>query len=440
MDIYELIQRIAYTAINDNRYKYYDMFRKNLTLSREEMTALQNKLINKLIVHAYDHTSYYRNIMQSLELTPDDIRCKEDLKKLPVLTKSTARIHLEDIRSDDEFGKQVFILTSGGSTGNQAYIYQSHYFNRISKAAGMRNNLMVGWKPCDKSVWFWGAPYEHQKVEKSLKSKLGIIINRRLLFNAYNYSRDDFSIWADRIESFKPKIIYGYSTILLDFAKFMLKNNISFSGIRTVVSTTEALQDRSTIEKAFDCNVYDQYGCREINGIGIESPSGIMRIADDVVALNISDQGEFIITALHSFGFPLINYKLGDKGEAVSVTQLPSSDPYPFTTMNLKIGRTTDNFINRDNRSISSSALSTYMSTFGLNIIEQQIIQHDYTTFTINCVPDHAFNRKHYIESITKALEEYFGENLKLGFNSVEKIPVEKSGKKLMFKRTFNLE
>ena len=188
----------------------------------------------------------------------------------------------------------------------------------------------------------------------------------------------------------------------------MLKNNITFSGIQSVISTTEALQDRETVAHAFACKVYDQYGCREINGIGIESPSGIMRIADDVVALNISEQGEFIITALHSYGFPLINYKLGDKGETINEVQLPHDDKLPFTAMQLTIGRTTDNFINRNKRSISSSALSTYMSTFGLNIIEQQIIQHSYTSFTINFVPDQSFINEHYTDAITKAIKRIF--------------------------------
>ncbi len=440
MNIYELIQRIAYKAMNDKRFQYYDLFLKNLHLTRDEMIALQNNLINKLIVHAYEHTAYYRDIMDALKLKPTDIKSKDDLKKLPVLNKSDTRQHLERIRSDDKYGKDVFILTSGGSTGNQAYIYQSSYFSQLSRAAALRNNILAGWKPCDKSVWFWGAPYEHQKIEKSLKSKMGILINRRLLFNAYNYSRDDFSIWADQIESFKPKIVYGYATIILDFAKFMLKNNIVFPSVHSVISTTETLQERATITKAFDCDVYDQYGCREINAIGIESPPGIMRIADDVVALNISNQGEFIVTALHSFGFPLINYRLGDKGDTITDAQLPSDDHLPFTAMQLKIGRTTDNFINSDKHNISSSALSTYMSTFGLNIIEQQIIQHNYTTFTIHYVVDQSFNRQHYVNSITKALKEYFGDNLSLTFTEVKKIPVEKSGKKLMFKRTFELE
>ena len=202
MNIYELTQRLAYRTIGDKRYSYFDLLKNNLCLSRDEMTALQNKLIQNLIIHAYDHSAYYRNVMDSLNLQPNDIASKKDLLKLPLLTKSLARTNLNEIRSNDKFGKQTFILTSGGSTGNQAYIYQSHYFNQFSKAAALRNNLLAGWEPCDKSVWFWGAPYEHQKVQNSTKSKLGILVNRRLLFNAYNYSNEDFSSWAEQIATF----------------------------------------------------------------------------------------------------------------------------------------------------------------------------------------------------------------------------------------------
>lgn len=440
MNIYDLLQRSAYRFMNDKRYTYYDMLRKNLCLSREEMVALQNRLLHKLIIHAYEHTVYYRNLMDSLKLTPQDIRTKDDLNKLPPLTKLDARTHIEQICSDDQYGKDMSIMTSGGSTGNQAYVYQSRYCSHFARAATLRNNLIAGWRPWDKSVWFWGAPYEHQKVEKSTLARIGMLLNRRLLFNAYNYSPDDFDEWVKQIEKFKPRVAYGYATIIHDFAKYIARNNIEFPFIKLVVSTSEALRDREFIEQAFGCDVYDQYGSREINAIGIESPKGIMRIADDVVAMNISEQGDFLITALHSYGFPLINYKIGDRGQAIDSTSLPNDDTLPFTALNLTICRETDNFINRQNRHIAATALATYLSTFGLNIIEHQIIQSDYEKFAVNVVPDQDFNESHYKKCVTDALKEYFGENASVTFTTVDKIPVEQSGKKLMFKRTFLLE
>jgi phenylacetate-CoA ligase len=434
----EIAQRIAYLCKNDKRFFYYDLLRKNLSLSANDIIRIQNDLIQKLVNHAYNNTQYYKKIMDDLNLKPDDIRNKEDLRKLPILTKSIIRNNINKIKSKDHWSKKLKLVTSGGSTGNQAVIYKSPYFEQMSRAAFLRNNLISGWYPGDKSVWIWGVPYEHQQVKESLISKVGIIINKRLLFNAYSYSTNDFGVWTNKIMRSKPKILYGYASIISQYSKYLLRNNISIPCIRKVVTTSEKLEDREIIEKAFHCDVYDQYGCREIFSLGIESHPGIMRIANDVVALNIYEKGEFVITALHSYGFPLINYLIGDYGELLDSGAI--KDNLPFSSMNLKIGRMTDNFLTADGFTVSSTALCTYISTFNFNVSEQQIIQNDYKHFVINYVPDSNFELQYYKKNIDTIFEEYFGKELTINFNKVDRVPIEKSGKKLMCKRLFNYD
>lgn len=435
MNIYERVQRISYYIRKDRRYSYYDSLVKNLSLSREKMITLQNKLISELVEHAYFKTRYYRKLFDNQGLKPEDIKNKEDLKKIPVLTKSAIRENLSELKSDDHYSKNLEKVTSGGSTGDLSVIYKSPYFTQMSRAVCLRNNLLADWKPGDKTVWIWGAPYEHQQIKDSFISKLGILINRRLLLNAYNYSKDGFPIWVQKIRKFCPQIVYGYASILLEFAKYLKENSISLETVKTVVSTTETLKNRELIEHAFDCNVYNQYGCREILGIGIESSKNAMRLADDAVALNIYNGGEFIVSALHSYGFPLINYKVGDYGTTNDA--IVADDKLPFSHVNLTIGRITDNFLTRDNRIVSSSALGTYMSTFELRVLEHQIIQQSHLEFIVNYIPEEGFDVAFYKYKIGEILCEYFGVDTTIEFNEVEKIPVEKSGKKLMFKRMF---
>lgn len=124
----EIIQRIAYLCKNDKQFFYYDLLKKNLTISADDIIELQNNLIQKLINHAYNHTQHYKEIMDDSGLRPEDIKNKDDLKKLPVLTKSIIRKNLNKIKSKDHWSKKLELVTSGGSTGNQAVIYKSLYF------------------------------------------------------------------------------------------------------------------------------------------------------------------------------------------------------------------------------------------------------------------------------------------------------------------------
>ena len=104
MKLFEKIQRIVFTLCNDFRYKYYDSLLKNLELSREEMIALQNELIKKLVMHAYYQTKYYRELFDKEKIIPEEIVTKEDLRKIPVLTKSIIRENINEIKSKDSYG------------------------------------------------------------------------------------------------------------------------------------------------------------------------------------------------------------------------------------------------------------------------------------------------------------------------------------------------
>jgi len=423
--------------LNDNRFKHYKTLKDNTQIGRSELIRSQNENLQKLITHAYENTIYYKELFDSNKLNPYNIKTNEDLMLIPPLTKEIIANNIDSLKSNDKFGKKLLKVTSGGSTGVQAVIYKSRFFDEVSRGSWLRNNSLIGWMPNDKSVWFWGSPIEHAAQKKSIIAKIGIFLNRRIILNAYKYSSNDFPKWYKDISKFKPKVVFGYSSIILEFSQFLIANDLLLPTVKLVVSTTEKLNNREIIEKAFRCNVYDQYGCREIVAIGIETKKDEMLLTDDVVLLNTNTSNEILLTALYSFGFPLINYQVGDTGNITNQHQLDNNFPFPI--FNLKVGRITENFINQDKIKISSSAFSTYLSTLNLEIKQHQFIQNNYKSFTVNFITKHTSNIESYKFQVQKCLEEYFGDNLLIEFNNVDCIESEISGKRLMFKRTFLL-
>jgi phenylacetate-CoA ligase len=55
--------------------------------SAAEIEAYQNEKLQDLIRHTYENVPYYRERWKTLKLSPADIRSREDLPKLTVLTK-----------------------------------------------------------------------------------------------------------------------------------------------------------------------------------------------------------------------------------------------------------------------------------------------------------------------------------------------------------------
>ena len=62
-------------------------------MSRDEMSALQGKRLNKLVNLVYHNVPFYRNKMQEMDLSPDDIQTIEDIVKLPLLPN---RIYIDN--------------------------------------------------------------------------------------------------------------------------------------------------------------------------------------------------------------------------------------------------------------------------------------------------------------------------------------------------------
>jgi len=435
MKIHNCIQRLAHVIVRDKRYKYYDIFRQNLSLSKEQMKNLQDKYVQQIVQYAYNHTKYYRKLLDSVKINPAEIKCKEDLKKLPVLTKSIIKENIGLIKSDDHHSKKLIEITSSGSTGNQSIIYRSRYCDSIAKGVILRTMQLGGWDPWDKTAIAWSSMHEYKKVQKSPVLKTSLIVNRILYFNAYSYTENDLNIWVKKIKRAKSKVFFGSAMPTLDFANFLIENNISLPSIKTVITGAETLKGRGVIEKAFGCNVHNHYGCNELDSIAIETEKNNLRVADDYIALNIHDGNEIIITSLHSFGFPLINYKLGDYG--ILQNDVFKEDNIPFSSLNLKVGRLIEDFLTKEGNIVNSSGIASDIAAHRLPIKEYQLIQNDFGRFVVNFVPEQGFCQNHKTR-FRNLLQEYFTKDISITFNQVDKIPQEKSGKRLMFKRMFN--
>ncbi len=442
MNTVKTLQKIIYHLAFDKTLSYYySFFIKNLSMNRPQMEHLQNALVNRLVNHAYSCSPFYRSVMDNSGLTPEDIKCKDDLRKLPILTKSIMREHLGTIKTSGRFGKRLVKDTSSGSTGNQAILYKSPYYRYMSNAALLRCFYMTGWDRYDKSVWLWNNIYEEKKLHEKIAAKTGTIINRIMVIDTVTRQENSFYRYAKKIDRFAPGVIFGNARIILEFAKFMLDNSILFPSIRLVVTSVEQLDGRHLIAKAFNSPVFDLYSSRECYGIAVEIQQGIFATADDHVAINIYENNKVILTALHSYGFPLINYQIGDKAESLDTSQTlaPIISSLPFNTISLKIGRISEDFITKDGTRICASALMTNIASLELNAAEQQIVQTGYTDFTVNYVPCTDINPE-YEKIVLNILRKFTYNNCSVIFKKVNEIPPEKSGKKLLCKRTFDLE
>jgi phenylacetate-CoA ligase len=91
-------------------------------MDRESMKKIQAIRLREMVEHVYHNTPFYRNKMQELGITPEDINSVDDLVKLPFTTKI-------DLRDNYPFGlfavpnsEIVRVHASSGTTGKPTVV------------------------------------------------------------------------------------------------------------------------------------------------------------------------------------------------------------------------------------------------------------------------------------------------------------------------------
>ena len=82
-------------------FKVYEKLLQSQFFTKEEIVEYQNQALEKVVSHAYNTTGYYRDLFDRYKLKPNNIQSKEDLHKIPVLTKDLIRENFNQLISSD---------------------------------------------------------------------------------------------------------------------------------------------------------------------------------------------------------------------------------------------------------------------------------------------------------------------------------------------------
>ena len=79
--------------------RYMNELEQTAKYSDQEIETYQYRKLRQTIDFSYQNVPYYHKLFDSLNLKPQDIQTKEDLKKLPFLDKATVRENLNLFRN-----------------------------------------------------------------------------------------------------------------------------------------------------------------------------------------------------------------------------------------------------------------------------------------------------------------------------------------------------
>ncbi len=298
------------------------------TMSRDELTALQNERLCRQVRRVYECSPYFRQKFDRAGVAPGDIRGIDDLHLLPFMSK-------EDFRLNYPLGMccvpreqlREFHMSSG-STGTPVVMAYT-------------SNDLLQWAECMARCYRMAgmAPGDGIQITPTFglfNGGFGFYHGARLanLFISPASSGNT----RRQIQLLRDFHIKGIGCVVSYMARIMEvadELNLDFPDLKVGIFGAETFSDemRRKIEERTGIKTYDIYGMTETGGVGttgmdcaahagihVWEDQYLTEIVDPETGRNVPDgtSGDVVITSLTREAIPVIRFRTGDISRIVS--------------------------------------------------------------------------------------------------------------------------
>jgi len=399
----------------------------------QQIDSVRDKKLQKIVQCAYEKVPFYKNRFDEADIKPADIKKTKDLSKLPVLSKSEILENEKALISQD-FKKKLYLRKTGGSTGMTLHFMKDADALALNDAIMYRCYDWYGIEIGDRQARFWGVP-----VSRKLRwnEQLKDFILNRIRISAFDISAPSCLDQYRRIKKFRPAYFYGYTTAIYGFCLFMKEQGIDLNALnlKAVICTAEKMYPHhiQLFQEVFNCPIVDEYGSSENGVIAFQCKKGNMHIMNDHLCVEfVNDEGQpvkpgelgrIVITDLSSYAMPLIRYDIGDMGRP---TDKVCSCGITFPLMEIVEGRKEDFIRTKEGKLVHAAYLCYTLKDDTVN--EFKMYQKDLNTLLVQIVRSQSFNSESE-KTLDSKLRTALGNEMKITFEYLDRIPREASGK-----------
>ena len=404
---------------------------------QKNLEELRLQRLKQLIHCAYEHTPYWRNLMDAREIKPNAISSINDLSRFPLLEKDTLRRQREDMVWRDA-GKRIQLVRTSGSTNEALEFYTSSIREAHINAARMRGHEWIGIRRGEKEMYYWGSPVELSKQDR-LKQIRDWLVNDGLT-NGFELTPDRVKKYFRHWLKWRPKCLFGYpSTFVLTVGMCEILGldlkKLRDRGLKIIATTSEMLSDidRKTVADAFGVPVYDSFGLREGGLVGHECEHQTMHAVDEQVILETihpetlepsEGKGELVVTNIVGNAFPIIRYRTGD---IVTLSKEECSCGRSLSHLEISGGRAVEFVVTKAGKWVVGYSF-IYIARSIKGIVKFQVVQEEIGEITIRLVVDNQFPTNGTEQVKAKAAQRLGGED-RIEVEIVEDIRPAPSGK-----------
>ncbi len=415
--------------------KYVKSLFQNQYLSKEDIEKIQFLKLKKLISFCEHYVPYYMEMFKTLNISCDEIKCFDDLKKIPTLSKEIVRTRYKDFIPNIYVGKYQITKTSG-STGISTSFRVSKDAAEHWYAAKLYGRMINGINPGDPLLWIWG---ERKNTKKSffysIKLRLKQYIEKQYKISAFDITEENAIKISELIKRRKIVAIYGYSSAIYEFSLILKRKNI-YLPLKHIFATSEKLYDyqRMTISEVFKCPVSVEYGGAEMGILAFECNKGGFHIIEENVYMeaidinkndddmpNYNNLKSIVITDLNNFSMPLLRYESGDLTHNILENNCDCGSKRRI--IDEIVGRKYDMIRLSNNKVIHGEMINYLIKEITLKDTTcgfvHQFIQHSYTDFSLYIETDdlNEQQKNNLQKKIKQDFQNYLGIDYKFNLN-----------------------
>jgi len=377
-----------------NRLSVYRALRPQDARTRKDIDEFRDRHLRKVVRHAYRNVPFYRRLFDEHGVRVDQIQGAPDLNRLPV----TRRLDIQAAAMPDRLARGVnpsrlIVRRTTGSSGQCLELMRTWPEEQVLNLMRWRALRSYGLKRRDiiavPRVPVGKHPRDYQ-LPRRLADAMGFY--RKALIDLTTI--DDASrILIER----EPEVIMGWPTILADLApRWNALRRPATRGPKFLITGGEVLSPhaRERIAEGFGAPVRDMMGAHEFSLLAWECPASHgYHLSDETIFAEVivdgraaepGEQGELVVTGLHSFAMPFIRYNLGD----IVVKGSPQCEcGSPFSTIRSIRGRTGEYFNLPAGRRVHPQDIVRMSFIAATWIRNLQVVQLDHARLELHVVP-----------------------------------------------------
>jgi len=296
----------------------------------DRLMELRNQRLRTTLAWAASHSPFYGERFRSAGFDPAAIRDIDDLRGLPVLSKSEVKDHDSTIRTDWRPASGLRDVHTSGTTGGGLHF--------VASADALREQWAVWWRyrrwhGIDLDTWcgyFGGRPVVSPAQVRPPFWRFNHP-GRQILFSTYHLAPENLRFYVDALRQHRPPWLHGYPSVLSVLAAYVWERRIDIGyQVRWVTTGAENLlpHQRKLMERAFEVGPRQHYGMAEAVANFSECEFGRLHVDEDFACVEFLPAGNgsscrIVGGNFSNPAFPLIRYDSGDLAQPASQKSCP---------------------------------------------------------------------------------------------------------------------